>query len=68
MLLGWSVAGMAWTMVLSGDPDASVVMVAVFTGVGLTGSGFAYFLYRPLLRRPQHDGPDLTFRPVSATT
>jgi hypothetical protein len=50
VLLGWSVAGMAWTMLLNGDPDASVAMVVGFTGISVAGTVFGYFLYRPLFR------------------
>lgn len=58
VLLGWSVAGMAWSMLLGGDSDASVAMVAGFTGISAAGTVFGYFLYRPLFRnaavRPGH--------------
>lgn len=50
VLLGWSVAGMAWTMLLNGDPDAFVAMIVGFTGISAAGTVFAYFLYRPLFR------------------
>lgn len=50
VLLGWSVAGMAWSMLLSGDPDASLAQVIVMTGLAGAGAVFAYFLYRPLFR------------------
>jgi hypothetical protein len=50
VLLGWSVAGMAWTMLLNGDPDASAAMVVGFTGISAAGTVFGYFLYRPLFR------------------
>ena len=47
-LIGWSVAGMAWTMLLNGDPDASIAPVVGFTGISVALTVFAYFLYRPL--------------------
>ena len=50
VLLGWSVAGMAWTMLLSGDPDASLAQVIGMTGLAMAGAVFASFLYRPLFR------------------
>ena len=50
VLLGWSVAGMAWSMLLSGDPDASVAQGIGMTGLAGAGAVFAYFLYRPLFR------------------
>lgn len=50
VLLGWSVAGMAWSMLLSGDPDASLAQGIVMTGIAGAGAVFAYFLYRPLFR------------------
>jgi len=49
-LIGWSVAGMAWTMLLNGDPDASSTMVVAFTAISAALTVFAYFLYRPLFR------------------
>jgi hypothetical protein len=50
VLIGWSVAGMGWSMLISGDPDASVVTVAAVTAIACAGAVFAYFLYRPLFR------------------
>lgn len=50
VLLGWSVAGMAWSMLLSGDQDASVAQGIGMTGLAGAGAVFAYFLYRPLFR------------------
>jgi hypothetical protein len=50
VLLGWSVAGMAWTMWLNADPMASVAMLVGFTGLSTAGTVFGYFLYRPLFR------------------
>jgi hypothetical protein len=47
VLIGWSVAGMGWSMLISGDPDASVVTVAAVTAIACAGAVFAYFLYRP---------------------
>jgi len=50
VLIGWSVAGMGWSMLISGDPQASVAMVVAVTGIACAGAVFAYFLYRPLFR------------------
>jgi hypothetical protein len=50
VLIGWSVAGMGWSMLIRGDPDASVAMVVSVTGIACAGAVFAYFLYRPLFR------------------
>ncbi|MCW2812334.1 MAG: hypothetical protein JWP61_2792 [Friedmanniella sp.] len=50
-LLGWSVAGMTWNMLLNADPDASVPMTVGFTGLSIALSGFALVLYRPLFTR-----------------
>src|SRR5664279_2857021 len=50
VLIGWSVAGMGWSMLISGDPDASVMTVVAVTAIACTGAVFAYFLYRPLFR------------------
>lgn len=64
VLLGWSVAGMAWTMLLRGDPDGSLVQAVVMTTISAAGTVFAWFLYRPLFRatdpvsrRPSVPGP-----------
>ena len=50
VLLGWSVAGMAWSMLVGGDPDASLALVIGSSGLAGAGTVFAYFLYRPLFR------------------
>ena len=50
VLIGWSVAGMGWSMLISGDPDASVAMAVAVTGIASAGAVFAYFLCRPLFR------------------
>ena len=50
VLLGWSVAGMGWSMVANGDPDGSVGVAIGATGLAAAGAVFAYFLYRPLFR------------------
>ena len=55
VLLAWSVAGMAWTMLASTDPDASVVVALVMTALAAAGTVFAYFLYRPLFRAGRHE-------------
>jgi hypothetical protein len=52
VLLGCSVAGMAWSMLLGGDPDASWALALGLTGIAGAGAVFAYFLYRPLFRAP----------------
>lgn len=51
VLLGWSVAGMAWSMLINNDPDASLAQALGMTGLAGSGAVFAYFLYRPLFRR-----------------
>ena len=50
VLIGWSVAGMGWSMLISGDPDASVAVAGAVTAIASAGAVFAYFLYRPLFR------------------
>ena len=50
VLLGWSVAGMGWSMLLGGDPNASLAQAIGMTGLASAGAVFAYFLYRPLFR------------------
>jgi hypothetical protein len=63
VLLAWSVAGMAWTMLLGGDPDASIGLLIGATGLAAAGSVFAVVLYRPLVRRTSPAPPDLTTSP-----
>ena len=53
VLLGWSVAGMGWSMLLGADPAASVGVALGATGLAAAGTVFAYFLYRPLFEPPQ---------------
>ena len=48
VLIGASVAGMGWSMLLDGDPDASITTAAAVTAIAGAGAVFAYFLYRPL--------------------
>ncbi|AIX99947.1 hypothetical protein ART_0349 [Arthrobacter sp. PAMC 25486] len=48
VLLAWSVAGMAFSMLLNGDPDASVAQFGGMAALASAGSVFAYLLYRPL--------------------
>ncbi len=48
VLLAWSVAGMALSMLLNGDPHASVLLFVGMAALASAGSVFAYFLYRPL--------------------
>jgi hypothetical protein len=62
VLLGWSVAGMAWSMLLGGDPDASLAQAIGMTGVASVGAVFAYFLYRPLFRARAIAVPDARIR------
>jgi hypothetical protein len=50
-LLGWSVAAMAWSMVLGGAVDASPGQAVGATALAVTVSGYAGVLYRPLFRR-----------------
>lgn len=51
VLLGWSVAGMGWSMLASGDPQASMGVVIAVTALASAGAVFAYFLYRPLFSK-----------------
>jgi hypothetical protein len=58
VLLGWSVAGMAWSMLFSNDPDASLPLAIGMSALACAGAVFAYFLYRPLFRpSSQADSP-----------
>lgn len=50
VLVGWSVAGMGWSMLIGGDPDASAALSAGITAIAAAGAVFAWFLYRPLFR------------------
>lgn len=50
VLLGWSVAGMAWVMLINSDPDATLTQALGITGLASAGAVFAYFLYQPLFR------------------
>lgn len=50
VLVGWSVAGMGWSMLLCGDPDASVGLSVGVTALAIAGGVFAWHLYRPLVR------------------
>ena len=44
---------MAWTMLINGDPDASLLLVdRLHRDLAGAGAVFAYFLYRPLFRQP----------------
>jgi hypothetical protein len=54
VLLGWSVAGMGWSMLLGADPAASVGVALGATGLAAAGTVFAYFLYRPLFDGQDH--------------
>lgn len=48
VLLGWSVAGMAWTMLVNNDPDAALTVALAMTALSGAGTVFAWRLYRPL--------------------
>jgi hypothetical protein len=48
VLLGWSVAGMAWMMLANSDPDASLILAIAMTALSTAGATFATHLYRPL--------------------
>lgn len=48
VLVGCSVAGMAWSMLLAGDPDASVGLAVGVSLVVTAAVVFAYVLCRPL--------------------
>lgn len=52
ILLGWSVAGMAWTMLAENDPDATLALALAMTAVSVAGTAFAWNLYRPLITLP----------------
>ena len=56
-LLGASVAGMAITMYLNDDPDASVATLVSSTGMALVLAVLAGYVYRPLLRRRTDEEP-----------
>lgn len=56
VLIGWSVAGMGWSMLLDGDPDASITTVIAVTAIAGAGAAFAYLLYRPLFAVTAHAG------------
>lgn len=62
VLLGWSVAGMAWSMLFNGDPDASLAQAIGMTGVASAGAVFACFLYRPLFRATTTAAPAARIR------
>lgn len=51
VLVGCSVAGMAWRMLLAGDPDGSVGFALGVSTLAAAGAVFAYYLYRPLFTR-----------------
>lgn len=65
VLLGWSVAGMGWSMLFSGDPNASLAVAISMTGLASAGAVFAYFLYRPLFRPTTTAVPDARIRTVA---
>ena len=58
VLLAWSVAGMGWSMLFSGDPNTSLAVPISMTGLASAGAVFAYFLYRPLFRPITTSVPD----------
>jgi hypothetical protein len=57
VLLAWSVAGMAWTMLANGDSDGSWVQAIAMTCFAGAGTVFAGFLYRPLFQAATDDVP-----------
>ena len=63
LLLGWSVVGMAVTMLLVGDPDASVGLAIGATTLAAALSVYATVLYRPLFH-PAATGPPAPGVPV----
>lgn len=63
VLLAWSVAGMAWTMLVNGDPDASVVQAAAMTVLAASGAVFAVHLYGPLFGEPERTAATRWVRP-----
>ncbi len=67
LLIGWSVAGMAATMLGDGDPDASIGLLAGFMTLAVSLSVFAWFLYRPLIvaSAPSHESRRRTARSTS---
>lgn len=54
-LIGASVTGMAVTMNLNDDPDASPALTAGFATLTLAFAALAYFLYRPLFQPRDRD-------------
>jgi hypothetical protein len=50
-LIGASVAGMAITMVLRHDPDASTATAIGMTSLAVTLAAVSWYVYRPLFRR-----------------
>jgi hypothetical protein len=52
VLLGWTVAGMAWSMLMNSDPDASLTQAIGISALVGAGAVFACFVYRPLFRPP----------------
>ena len=50
-LIGTSVAGMAITMVLRHDPDASTAVVIGMTSLAVMLAAVTWYVYRPLFRR-----------------
>ena len=67
VLLGWSVTGMAWTMIMNSDPDASLTLAIGFTAISVAGSIFAYYLYRQLFH-PVGTGASRGMRDIVRTT
>ena len=50
-LLGWSVAAMAWSMLLGGTADSSPGLAVGAAALAAALTGYAAVLYRPLFRR-----------------
>jgi hypothetical protein len=60
-LLGWSVAAMAWSMLLGGAVDASAGLAVGATALAVAVTGYATVIYRPLFRRtPSAPAPGRT--------
>ena len=64
VLLGWSVAGMAWTMLVQDDPDALLVQAVGMTGLAAAGAVFSFYLYRPLFSQLDCSSRAATTRPA----
>jgi hypothetical protein len=65
-LLGASVAGMAITMMINNDPDASAVVAAGFAALALAFAALAVAQYRSLFRQVHPEIDPLTTQTPSA--